>query len=142
MELTAFTDYALRILMFLAAEPARKSSIDELSQFYGISRHHVAKITRRLAEHGFLDTSKGKSGGLRLNRDAAEINLADVIRVTEPHFNLVSCFSGQEGVCILEGNCRLKGILIGARGQFFTYLAKYTLADAISGSHKVLTPSN
>jgi len=133
MELTDFTDYSLRVLMFLAARPGKKSSIDELADFYGISRHHVAKITRSLAEGGWLETTRGKGGGVSLAKPAAEINLAEVVSHTEPHFHLVECFREQNQNCVLTHCCSLKSILYGARGQFFAYLRKHTLADAVQG---------
>ncbi|MEO0794926.1 MAG: Rrf2 family transcriptional regulator [Verrucomicrobiota bacterium] len=133
MELTAFTDYSLRVLMFLAQNDGRQSSIDELAEYYDLSRHHVAKITGRLSKAGFLVSSRGKHGGVALAMDAKDINLAAVVKQTEPHFNLVECFADGKNGCRLSECCRLKGILLGARAQFFSYLEKFTLADAVAG---------
>lgn len=130
MELTAFTDYSLRVLMYLAREEGLRSSIDELADYYSVSRHHVAKITGHLSKAGYLKTSRGKHGGVTLAKPPSEINLADVVRCTEPHFHLVECLRGGESHCRLDDGCRLKGILLGARAQFFHHLAKHTLADA------------
>lgn len=133
MELTSFTDYSLRVLMYLGAGEGRRSSIDELAEFYQVSRHHLAKIVRRLSDLGFIETTRGKNGGIALAMDPASINLADVIRKTEPHFNLVGCFADNQeaGHCVIDGICSLKGVLLGARVQFFAHLAKYTLADVM-----------
>ncbi len=130
MELTSFTDYSLRILIYLADDTERLSSIDELSEFYQLSRHHVAKIVKRLADLEYLETIRGKNGGLRLAKDPAEINVAAVIKQTEPHFNLVECMcEGKTSACVIHGHCRLKGALAAARGHFFEHLAKFSLAD-------------
>ncbi len=134
MELTAFTDYSLRVLMYLARGEGAQSSIDELAEYYGVSRHHIAKITGHLSKAGYLKTSRGKHGGVSLAMPPEEINLAKVVRITEPHFNIVECFTGSTSHCLLHNCCQLKGILYGARAQFFKHLEKYTLADAIGGS--------
>lgn len=138
MELTAFTDYSLRVLMFLAREEGTQSSIDELAEYYGVSRHHIAKITRHLAAAGFVVTTRGKNGGIVLAKSPEEINLAAVVHSTEPHFNLVECFASDKSQCVLNNCCRLKGILYGARAQFFQHLEKYTLADAAAGSMSLI----
>jgi Rrf2 family nitric oxide-sensitive transcriptional repressor len=130
MELTSFTDYSLRVLMSLAESQAPRSSIDEIAQFYGISRHHLAKVVKRLSDLGYVQTIRGKNGGICLAQFPAEISLAKVIRETEPHFNLVECFAAEnQGNCVIEGNCALKGVLLGARSHFFAHLEQFTLAD-------------
>ena len=130
MELTSFTDYSLRVLIYLANDRERLSSIDEMAEFYGISRHHVAKIVKRLADLKYLETQRGKNGGLRLAKDPAEVNIATVIKQTEPHFNLVECMCDKgKSACVIDGHCRLRGALAVARGHFFAHLQKYTLAD-------------
>ncbi len=132
MELTSFTDYSLRVLMFLAKHQTRRSSIDEMADFYKVSRHHLAKIVKRLSDLGYLETVRGKRGGVSLAQSPESINLAKVIRETEPHFNLVECFSKESaGKCVIDGSCELKGVLFAARGQFFAHLEKYTLADVM-----------
>lgn len=132
MELTSFTDYSLRVLMYLAKDPSKRSSIDELAEFYGVSRHHLAKIVKRLSDLGYVDTMRGKQGGVSLAQSPEKINIAKVVRETEPHFNLVQCFAeGNAGKCVVDGCCVLKGVLFGARSQFFAHLQKYTLADIV-----------
>ncbi len=118
--------------MYLATDEARRSSIDELAEFYQVSRHHLAKIVKRLSDLGYVETTRGKNGGICLAQAPVSINLAKVIRETEPHFNLVECFDGKKrGNCVIDGNCALKGVLLSARGQFFAHLEKYTLADVM-----------
>lgn len=130
MELTSFTDYSLRVLIYLTNGQERLSSIDELAEYYGLSRHHLAKIVKRLADLGYLETIRGKNGGLRLGKDPSEINVATVIKQTEPHFNLVECMAkGHEHGCVIHGPCKLKGALITARAHFFAHLEQFTLAD-------------
>ena len=132
MELTSFTDYSLRVLMFLGANPERRASIDEMAAFYGISRHHLAKIVRKLSELGYVETARGKNGGMQLAVAPGTINLAELIKQTEPHLNLVGCFSNEpHGRCVIDGICSLKGILYGARAKFFAHLAQFTLEDVI-----------
>lgn len=132
MELTSFTDYSLRVLIYLAKMETEKSSIDELADFYEISRHHVAKIVKRLSDLGYLETTRGKQGGVSLAEKPEHINLAKVIQQTEPHFDLVPCFS-KEGKtkCVIDGHCGLKKVLFSARGKFFAHLREFTLSDLI-----------
>lgn len=119
MELTSFTDYSLRVLIYLTHDRERLSSIDELAEFYGLSRHHVAKIVKRLADLGYLETLRGKNGGLRLGAEPESINIAEVIKGTEPHFNLVECMGGaSDTACMIDGHCKLKGALAVARSHF------------------------
>lgn len=130
MELTSFTDYSLRVLIYLAHDTERLSSIDELADFYGISRHHLAKVVKRLADLEYVVTIRGKNGGLRLAKDPKAVNISTVIKQTEPHFNLVQCMCAESRqMCTIDGHCRLKGVLLAARGQFFSHLDQYTLAD-------------
>lgn len=145
MELTSFTDYSLRVLMYLAAEEGRRSSIDELAEYYQLSRHHVAKIVKRLSDLEYLETTRGKNGGVRLAQAPSEINVGKVIQQTEPHFNLVECLSGtHQSNCVIDGNCVLKGVLTVARGHFFAHIEKYTLADVVrsGATRKALTRSH
>lgn len=107
-------------------------SIDELADFYSISRHHLAKVVKRLSDLGYVNTTRGKNGGVSLAVEPASINLAKLIRETEPHFNLVECFDPKKtGNCVIEGSCALKGVLYGARSQFFAHLEKFTLAEVV-----------
>jgi len=126
--------------MYLAKHPERRSSIDELADYYHISRHHLAKIVKRLSDLNYVETTRGKHGGVSLAQAPDHINLAQVIRATEPHFNLVECFSTEnKDRCVIEGTCALKGVLLSARGQFFAHLEKFTLAQvvpqAVSGTN-------
>ncbi|GAA4334904.1 Rrf2 family transcriptional regulator [Pigmentiphaga soli] len=133
MRLTTMTDYALRLLMYVARHPRRLCTIAEIAQAHGISEAHLMKVTHRLGQQGWLDTVRGKGGGMRLARAPAEIKLGDVVRGIEPDFDLVECFAtGSQ--CTLTGDCRLAGVLGGALREFIAYLDGYTLADLLPGT--------
>ncbi len=133
MQLTRYTDYALRILMYLSIRGGDGPiTVSEVARFNKVSRHHLVKIVHRLGQLGFVTTTRGKGGGLRLARPAAEIRLGDVVRLTEVNFDLVECFNPETNHCCLTPVCRLKAILAEARAEFLGALDRYTLADAIA----------
>lgn len=130
MRLTTFTDYALRLLIYTAGKPETRVTIDEVSDWFGISRAHVKKVVLALSRGGFLLSSKGRNGGFTLARLPDQINLSDVILATEPDFGLFECYlSGNE--CRISRPCRLPNIANEALDAFLGVLAKYTLADVI-----------
>jgi Rrf2 family protein len=130
MRLTAMTDYALRLLMYVGQRPDRLCTIAEVAQAHGISEAHLMKITHRLGQGGWLETVRGKGGGMRLGRDPADINLGAVVRSVEPDFDLVECFATGDQ-CVLTGRCRLAGVLGEALRTFLSHLDRYTLADLL-----------
>lgn len=129
MRLTAFTDYGLRALMWLAAQPDRLVTTDEIAQGHGISRHHLVKVVRELAEAGLILTQRGGGGGMRLARPAHEITIGEVVRRLEARHALVECFQADGGECILDPGCRLKSRLKRASEAFLSDLDRSTLAD-------------
>ncbi len=133
MHLTQWTDYSLRVLMYCATHQERISptTIPEIIDAYGLSKSHVTKIVMSLSAAGYLSTTRGRSGGLRLMRPPSQINLGEVIRETESHFNLVECFDPKSNQCVITGNCKLKGVLMRARQQFLNELDQTTLADLV-----------
>ena len=134
MQLTRYSDYALRILMYLSMkERDGAATISEIAAFYGISRNHLVKIVHRRGQLGFVTSGRGKGGGLKLARSAAQIGIGEVIRKTEAHFDIVECFDVQANRCRLTPICHLKGMLAAAQAQFLRELDAYTLADAIAG---------
>jgi Rrf2 family nitric oxide-sensitive transcriptional repressor len=135
MRLTTMTDYAMRLLMYVAQHPERLCTISEVARAYGISNAHLMKITHRLGLSGWLTTVRGKGGGIRLAAAPAEINLGAVVRSIEPDFFLVDCFSG-DTVCRLNGQCQLSGIVNGALQSFMGHLDRYTLADLLPPAAK------
>ena len=130
MRLTTMTDYALRLLMYVAQRPERLCTIAEVAQAYGISEAHLMKVTHQLGLQGWLETVRGKGGGIRLAHPPAKINLGAVVRGVEPDFYLAECFA-PNNACTLTGNCGLTGILNSALADFFAHLDHYSLADLL-----------
>lgn len=130
MRLTNFTDYALRVLMYAAAHGDRLITIEETAEAYRISRAHLMKIVNLLTQSGYLRAVRGHSGGLALARRPSKIRVGDVMRLTEPDFALVECFTS-ENRCRITSDCRLRGALQEAMGAFWKTLDRYTLADLL-----------
>lgn len=139
MRLTAYTDYALRVLMFLAVRPEPKPTIGEIAKAHGISRNHLMKVAYELGQAGLIETVRGNRGGLRLKRPAAEIGLGEVVRQTEPDLNLVPCFA-QQGAdcCVITPACGLRAALHRARAAFLDVLDQYSLADLVQNREALL----
>jgi Rrf2 family transcriptional regulator, nitric oxide-sensitive transcriptional repressor len=131
MRLTAFTDYCLRALIFVALKGQEPATIAEIAQHHGINRNHLVKVVFRLGQLGYLRTSRGKGGGIRLAGDPAEFNLGKLVRRTEQDCALVECFQERDCRCIIEPACVLKTALRAALDAFFAVLDDYTLADLI-----------
>ncbi|MCB1884895.1 MAG: Rrf2 family transcriptional regulator [Geminicoccaceae bacterium] len=129
MHLTAFTDFGLRVLMRLAADPARTFTTDGIARDLGVSRHHLAKVVRGLAAAGFVAARRGTGGGFRLARPAGAITLGAVVRALETDRALVECFRPDGGACALTPGCRLRARLAGAREAFLRELDGTTLAQ-------------
>ena len=136
MRLTNWSDYSLRVLMFCAACAGREqpATVSEIALAHGISRSHLTKIVMTLSAQGWLETTRGRGGGLRLLKPASEIVLGDVIRQTETDFTLVECFDAAHNTCLLDGHCRLKGVLGEAMDAYLTVLDGITLADLVAPS--------
>ena len=133
MRLTQWTDYTLRVLMYCAASDGRAQpvTVTEIAAAHGISRSHLTKIVMALAAQGWLETTRGRGGGLRLMKPAAQIGLGDVVRLTETDFTLVECFDNDHNTCRLAGYCRLKGALQQAMDSYLAVLDGLTLADLL-----------
>lgn len=132
MRLTLHTDYALRLLIFLGLDPARRRTIEEVAAHYDISRNHLMKVALTLTQNGFIDSLRGRNGGLQLSRAAAEINIGAVIRKTEDNFNLVECFDRETNTCPIASACQLKGPFAEAVQAFIAVLDRYTLEDLVA----------
>jgi Rrf2 family transcriptional regulator, nitric oxide-sensitive transcriptional repressor len=139
VHLTLHADYSLRVLLYLAARPGRPISTQEVSEAYGISKNHLVRVVQTLGRHGFIDVRPGRTGGILLAREPADISLGEVFRVAEPDFHLVECFNREENTCPISPACGLKGVLYEAREAFLGALDKYTLADVAKRSRKDLT---
>ena len=136
MKLTRYTDYALRVLMHLAARPERLSSIGEIARSYGISQNHLMKVVHDLRKAGYVAAVRGRTGGIRLARPPSEINIGEVVRHTEEGFDLVDC-----GSCIIAPACGLTGVLGEALRAFMHTLDRHTLADLVADRTEALLRS-
>ena len=126
MQLTRYTDYSLRVLLYLAVHADRLVTISEISDAYGISRNHLVKVVHELGGLGFVRTQRGKLGGMELARPAAEINVGDVVRHTEKTLTVVNC---NTPLCPIRPACELRDILFDARDAFLAVLDQHTLRD-------------
>ena len=131
MRLTRHTDYALRLLMLLALEPDRVHTIEEVARRYRISRNHLMKITQTLAQAGFVESLRGRGGGLRLGGSVESINLGAVVRATEDGFELVECFDLARNHCLVSSACGLRGPLEEALNAFLGGRDRYSLGDLV-----------
>lgn len=129
MRLTLYTDYSLRALLYLASREDQVVTITELAGFYDISRNHLVKVIHNLGLNGYILTTRGRNGGLKLARPAKEILVGEVVRSTEPDFDLLECFNPATDQCVITNSCTLKGVLFNAQATFLGVLDKYTLAD-------------
>lgn len=137
MRLTSFTDYSLRVLIYLGLRRERLATIAEIAAAYGISKNHLMKVVHHLGQQGYIDTLRGKSGGIRLARPPAEINLGELIRATEASTVLVECFAPDASECRIEPVCALRGILERSLKAFYAVLDDYTLADVLRNSDRL-----
>lgn len=131
MEISLFTDYSLRTLIFAGMRGGEIVTVPEVAAAYRISEHHLVKVAHRLGKLGFLETKRGRSGGFRLARPPGEINLGEVVRATES-LALVECFREDGGRCPITPACRLKGVIAEALDAFLATFDRYTLADLLT----------
>lgn len=131
MRLTVHTDYALRLLMLLALEPDSRHTIEECARRFTVSRNHLMKVTQTLSQHGFVASLRGRTGGLKLAKPSAAINIGAVVRATEDNFALVECFGGHDNRCIITPACGLRSPLEEALRAFHAVLDRYSLADLV-----------
>ena len=131
MRLTVYTDFSLRVLMFLALKGDGLATIAEIAKAYGISKNHLMKVAHQLGVAGYVETVRGKGGGLRLARRPQDIVIGDVVRRTEPDMTLVPCFARDDASCTILPSCALRGVLSKARDAFLSALDEHTLADLV-----------
>lgn len=129
MRLTLYTDYSLRVLLYLAHKEGQLVTITELADFYKVSRNHLVKVVHELGKNGYILTTRGKHGGIRLAHSPSEIKIGEVVRTTEPDFDLLECFNPELDQCVITKTCKLKTVLFEAQANFIGVLDKYTLAD-------------
>ncbi|MDD4915307.1 MAG: Rrf2 family transcriptional regulator [Methylococcales bacterium] len=132
MQLTLHTDYALRVLIYLAMHPGQRVTITDLSSFFKISRNHLVKVVHELGLKGFVHSVRGKNGGLSLSKPADQIRVGEVVRAMEVHFHIVECFNPQkQGVCPIQPQCSLTALLGRANEQFLRELDEAFLSDVL-----------
>lgn len=137
MRLTSFTDYALRTLIYLGLHAEGLSTIDEICAAYDIPRNHLSKVVHLLGGSGWVQTVRGKGGGIRLAVPPGQISVGHAIRLTETDFHLVECFDRVNDRCVLSPACRLKSALGEATNAWFAVLDDLTLADLIENEHSL-----
>lgn len=132
MRLTNYTDYSLRVLIYLAAkEPNELSNITEIAEAYQISRNHLTKVIHELGKIGVIQTIRGRGGGIKLAMEPSQINIGDVVRKTEDDFKLVECFGDGHASCAITPVCGLKHVLHQALTAYLGVLDGYTLEDIV-----------
>lgn len=129
MKLTAFTDYSLRVLMYLAADTTRRATISEIAGSFSVSENHLVKVVHFLGKRGWIETVRGKGGGLRLAMPPQHVNVGQVVRDTEGTAVPAECFSDDGGHCIIDSCCHLKAVLGEAVAAFYAVLDHHTLED-------------
>ena len=132
MRLAVRTDYSLRLLMLLAIEPDVRHTTEEVARRYGISRNHMMKVAQTLTQGGFVESVRGRGGGLELARPPEAINLGAVVRTCEDSFALVECFDRERHTCVVAPSCGLRGPFEEALAAFLSVLDHYSLADLVS----------
>jgi len=132
MQLNAFTDYSLRVLIYAAVRRDERCMAAEAASAFGVSRHHIIKVIHTLQRLGYLETTRGRGGGFRLAQDPERIRIGDVVRQTEGTLALAECFAGDANRCPLTPACGLKGVLHEAVDAFFGVLDRCTVADLVA----------
>lgn len=138
MHLTRYTDYSLRVLIYLGTHQDKLATISEIATYHGISRNHLMKVVHQLGTNGYIATLRGKGGGIKLARPPEKIVVGDVVRSMEETMNIVECFEpgASASACILASACQLKSALSEAMQSFLVTLDLYTLADLVGEQQK------
>ncbi|WP_299005671.1 Rrf2 family transcriptional regulator [uncultured Shewanella sp.] len=137
MQITRYTDYSLRVLIYLAVNNNALSTIKDIANSYDISKNHLMKIVQDLNIKGYILATRGKNGGIKLKRRPVDINIGQLVRQTESKSNLVECF-GKDNHCVLTPACQLKSMFAKAQESFYTTLEAFTLADLIGHSSDII----
>ncbi len=132
MQLTRYTDYSIRVLPHLSTYPDRLSCIREIARAIGISQSHLMKVVQDLGQSGYLETVRGRNGGIRLRKAPQDINLGALVRHTERHFDVVECAD-----CVIAPACQVTNVFAEATRAFLAVLDQYTLADAMVRRHQL-----
>jgi len=135
MHITRYTDYSLRVLIYLSAQGDRLATIQEIADSYDISKNHLMKVVHQLNKKGYIETIRGKKGGMRLHMAPEDINIGILVRETEQDLSIVECFSSKNA-CRITPVCGLKSMFNEALKAFLEVLDQYTLADVIQDQHR------
>ena len=130
MQLTQFSDYSLRVLIYLGNKKA-PATVQEISKGFQVNRNHLVKVVHRMAQLGLLNTAKGSKGGISLSKDPSFYKVGDIVKMMEPHLDLVECFDSKSNTCPIIGVCDLQVVLTRARDEFIAHLNKYSLQDLL-----------
>ncbi len=133
MNITRFTDYALRALIYLGVSDKEIITINDVADSYGISKNHLMKVVQELSAQGYIEATRGRNGGIKLNYPSDQINIGELVRKFEQDSTLVECF-GTNNQCVITPACQLKQMFSGALNNFYIYLEQFTLADLICHS--------
>ena len=138
MRLTLYTDYSLRVLIYLGTKPeGERSTVQEISYAFHISKNHLTKVVHELGKAGYIETIRGRGGGIQLKVPPEDIIIGDVVRQTEDDFQLVECFNKESNACVIAPACRLKGVLQEALDAYLKILDKYTIEDFIQNKDEL-----
>lgn len=139
MQLSAYSDYSIRVLMHAALRAPERTTVDEVAQAYGISRHHLVKVVHDLGRSGYLETHRGSGGGFTLALPPEKIRLGEIVRLGEETESVIECTDSRNHPCRIFQACRLKGVLDEAAAAFFAVLDGYSLADLVKQPSKMKT---
>jgi Rrf2 family nitric oxide-sensitive transcriptional repressor len=140
MRLTSYTDYALRTLMYLALNRDRLATIGDIAEVHNIAKNHLTKVVHQLGTLGFVETVRGRSGGLRLGREPRDIIIGDVVRHTETDFYMAACFDENSSGCLYSAGCEMRGALARATNAFLDVLDAVTLEDMVARDPQAAMP--
>lgn len=132
MQLTTFTDYGLRTLMFLQAHPTESFSVKQIAEYYDISRNHLVKVVHHLSKLSYIKTSKGKGGGIQIAEHTGSLRLGELVASLEPNMTMVECFDPDNNHCRINDSCQLKHYLFSATQAYLASLNQHTLADTVT----------
>ncbi|VAW82260.1 Nitrite-sensitive transcriptional repressor NsrR [hydrothermal vent metagenome] len=131
MQITQFTDYSLRSLIYLGMHSERLCTISEIAEWHGISKAHLVKVVHYLTKLSYVKSTQGRGGGISLNMPASKINIGDLVRETEPNFNIAECFNSETNHCRITSKCVLKNLFNDATNSFLAVLDKHTLESIL-----------
>jgi Rrf2 family nitric oxide-sensitive transcriptional repressor len=138
VQLTLFSDYSLRMLMYLGLNRGRVVPIAEIADSFGVSRHYMLKVMNELTRLGYVDTTRGRSGGVGLARRPDQIRLGKLVRQTEPHGSVLDCVNDEKADCRILRACRLRHVFAEAQHEFYGVLDRYTVADLVEQPDRLI----